>query len=183
METLEDWTKWDDDRADFDVIFFDFQKAFDSVPHGRLIYKLNKLGIQGSLLNWLEDFISNRKQKVVVNGVESGWKPVSRDVPQGSVISPLLFICFINDLPSVAIDSMCKIFADDAKVYCKVTPETAPKLQDNLHAMHNWSEDSLLHFNAGKCAVMHFGKSNPDYGYYMNNEKLKVTKLKRTWVC
>ena len=74
---------------------------------------------------------------------------------------------------------MCKIFADDTKVYCKMTPETVPKLQDNLNAMHSWSEDSLLHFNTGKCAVMHFGKSNPDYGYYTNNEKLKVTKTEK----
>ena len=148
LETLEDWTKWDNDRADFDVIFLDFQKAFDYVPHGKLIYKLNKLGIQGSLLNWIEDFLSNRKQKVAVNGVKSGWKPVSSGVPQGSVIGPLLFVCFINYLPSVVIDSICKIFADDTKEYCKVTPETTPKLQDNLNAVHSWSEDSLLHFNA-----------------------------------
>ena len=179
LETLEDWTRWDDDKADFDVIYLDFKKAFDSVPHGRLICKLNKLGFQGSLLNWIEDFLSHRKQKAVVNGVESGWRPVSSGVPQGSVIGPLLFICFINDLPSVVMESTCKVFADDTKVYSKVGPETTPKLQDNLNAMNSWSEDSLLDFNAEKCVVMHFGKSNPNHDYYMNNVKLKVAKTEK----
>ena len=180
LETLEDWSRWDDDNHNFDVLFLDFQKAFDSVPHKRLVCKLHKLGIRGHLLNWIEDFLSERKQRVVVNGCESSWKSVTSGVPQGSVIGPLLFVCYINDLPSVIKASFCKIFADDTKIYDVVLPDVhTSQLQENVDALNSWSEENLLYFNAGKCSVMHFGKTNPRKDYCLKDENIKVSKSEK----
>ena len=97
----------------FDVIYTDFAKAFDSVAHQRLLVKLESIGIKGDLLNWVRSFLNGRKQCVKVNGVTSGWKDVLSGIPQGSVIGPLLFVIFINDMPNEVKFNLCKLFADD----------------------------------------------------------------------
>ena len=177
LEAFEDWSLWDDTNARFDAVFLDFQKAFDSVPHVRLIYKLNKLGIRGRLLNWIEDFLRNRRQRVVVNGSESDWREVTSGVPQGSVIGPLLFICYINDLPSVMTGCECKIFADDCKVYRKIeTTEDYNILQKNLDLMSEWSKEYMLYFNPKKCVVMHLGRNNPNKVYSIEDQILDKTE-------
>ena len=176
LETFEDWTLWDDNNISFDAAFLDFQKAFDSVPHCRLVYKLKKLGIQGNLLNWIEDFLSDRRQKVIVNGAESDWKNVTSGVPQGSVIGPLLFICYINDLPYILDDCLCKIFADDCKIYNKVgSQEDQDAMRRNLLHLLDWSDEYMLYFNVNKCKIMHFGRNNPKNSYSMKNQELQET--------
>ena len=97
-----------------DAVFLDFRKAFDCVPHKRLLMKIEKLGISGNLLKWIKDFLTDRQQRVLINGISSEWSEVSSGVPQGSVLGPLLFILYVNDLPS-EVSSFCKLFADDAK--------------------------------------------------------------------
>ena len=104
-----------------DVIYLDFSKAFDFVPHGRLLHKLSLLGIQGSLHAWFTDYLSSRSQRVVIDGVFSPWVPVTSGVPQGSILGPLLFLLYINNLPNVTCPSTwIALFADDAKFYLVV---------------------------------------------------------------
>ena len=98
------------------ILYLDFQKEFDSVPHTRLLSKLQAYGIGGKLYNWLCNYFTGRKQKVVLNNKSSSWTSVTSGVPQGSVLGPLLFNIFINDLPSV-VQSELVLFADDAKIY------------------------------------------------------------------
>lgn len=92
----------------------DFAKAFDKSPHGRFFRKLKGLCITGTILKWIQSFLSGRRQKVAVNGKESSWSVVLSGVPKGSVLGPLLFVCYINDLPDI-IHTNVKIFPDDTK--------------------------------------------------------------------
>ena len=102
-----------------DVIFLDFQKAFDKVPHGRLLLKVKSMGIGNLVANWIESWLSDRKQRVIINSKCSGWSDVTGGVPQGSVLGPILFVIFINDIEDGICVNILK-FADDTKLFCKV---------------------------------------------------------------
>ena len=123
LEVLEDWCKIIEQGDSVDVVYLDFRKAFDAVPHNRLLRKLHGYGVAGKLLRWIEAFLSGRKQKVVVNGSHSDLVPVKSGVPQGSVLGPLLFLLYVNDIPSV-VDCTAKMFADDTKVYSSVSMQS-----------------------------------------------------------
>ena len=141
-----------------DVVYLDFQKAFDTVPHQRLLKKLAAYGIHGHLYSWIEDFLKERKQKVVLNGEESSWATVSSGIPQGSVLGPTLFLIYINDLPEV-VDSVIKLFADDTKLYNRVNTVTDMEyLQKDLDNLVKWSADWQLRFNSSKCHHLHIGR-------------------------
>ena len=114
LVTINEWMSYLDKGIPVDVAYLDFKKAFDSVPHKRLIHKMQGYGVEGNLLNWISDFLKDRTQFVSVNGQESERVAVTSGVPQGSVLGPTLFIYYINDLPEVT-ESGSKIFADDTK--------------------------------------------------------------------
>ena len=115
---LEEITKWVDDGSPVDVIYLDFQKAFDKVPHQIRILKLKSHGVGNSIINWIEQWITDRRQRVFVEGEVSSWKSVLSGVPQGSVLGPILFLVYINDLEEVLTGKILK-FADDPKLFTK----------------------------------------------------------------
>ena len=169
---LEDWTGLIESGEPFDIIYTDFSKAFDSVPHKRLMVKLESYGIRGDILNWIESFLSGRTQCVAVEGIHSTWKKVLSGIPQGSVLGPILFVIFINDLPDEVKFNHCKMFADDCKLYGTVNQTNL--MQSDLNSLANWSEKWQLPFNTSKCKVMHVGISNKKKTYELNSQELQV---------
>jgi hypothetical protein len=162
-----------------DVIYLDFQKAFDRVPHRRLLHKVRAHGIDGNVGRWIENWLSNRQQRVVLNGSLSEWKEVTSGVPQGSVLGPVLFLLYINDLDDSITSKLLK-FADDAKLFRNVNnAQEVDKLREDLHRLCEWSSEWLMLFNYDKCKVMHFGYKNLAEDYSMDGKILQVTESER----
>jgi len=174
LHVVEDFTKLIDDKKCIDVLYLDFKKAFDTVPHERLFKKIGSYGITGNIFNWIKSFLSGRMQRVVVNSCMSRFEHVLSGVPQGSVLGPLLFILYINDLPD-KINCSCKLFADDTKIYA--SSEQHQLLQEDITSLFEWSSKWQLAFNASKCKVLHIGKLNPHHNYFINGEDNDVIPL------
>jgi len=139
------------------VVFLDLAKAFDKVPHKRLLEKLNKHGIGGKLLSVIGNWLSNRKQRVCIKGRWSKCITVWSGVPQGSVLGPLLFLIFINDLEEDINSNILK-FADDTKIFKEVRCSTdCRQLQADLDKLVLWAQKWHMVFNVDKCKVMHVG--------------------------
>jgi len=131
----------------------------DSVPHQRLIYKLSTIGFQGKLLAWLSSFLSDRTMRVGVRGSYSTWFEMCSGVPQGSVLGPILFLLYVNDLPDWIKCSM-RMFADDTKIWNVIKSDSdCSALQMDIDVLVQWSNKWLLHFNSDKCKVMSLGHS------------------------
>ena len=156
-----------------DLIYFDLSKAFDSVPHKLLIHKLKGFGINGTLLAWITDYLTNRVQRVLIDGTHSEWLPVTSGVPQGSILGPLLFLLYINDLPdALSPDTICAIFADDTKIFRPITHKNdSIALQRDINNLHQWSKAWGLTFNSTKCTVLSVKRKYnvKIYQYTMNN--------------
>ena len=124
-----------DENPTLDVrgVFLDLSKVFDIVWHDRIIFKLKAYGVKGELLSLLKNYLENREQRIVLNGQSSEWRKIMSGIPQGSVLGPLLFLIYINDLPD-GINSLCKIFADDTSLFSKVSDirKSASNLNDDL---------------------------------------------------
>ena len=136
------------------AVVLDFAKAFDKVPHRRLLAKLQYYGIQGKLLCWFESFLTQRSQSVVCEGKSSTSSPVKSGVPQGTVLGPLLFLLYINDLPD-NLQSSVKLFADDALFYGFIASDTdCDHLQDDLWKLEQWQNQWQMQFNPSKCKVL-----------------------------
>ena len=176
LEVLDAWTQAVDRGEATDVIYLDFQKAFDSVPHARLLEKLKSYGISGSVLRWIQAFLSDRTQQVLVEGERSRWSAVTSGVPQGSVLGPLLFLLYINDMPDF-VQTSVKLFADDSKLYGPVdSPCSRQRLQEDIQHLEEWSAAWQLPFNVKKCEVLHIGSTNPGYEYTMFGSSLAASK-------
>ena len=179
LVTLEEWSRAVENGDPVDVIYCDFAKAFDSVPHKRLLRKLQASGVEGRLLRWIEAFLSDRCQRVVLNGTRSSWASVLSGVPQGSVLGPLLFVIFVNDLPGVVQNSI-QLFADDTKIYASVRNASGTQsLQCDIDALVRWSAQWQLPFNASKCKSMHIGPGNNRNVYSMDGAMLAQTSVEK----
>ena len=160
-----------------DVIIMGFAKAFDKVPHRRLLYKLGYYGIRGSTHKWISLWLSERSQKVVLDGQASDPVPVLSGVPQGSVLGPVLFLIFINDLPD-NIRSSVRLFADDCVLYRNIkSPIDCQILQDDLNSLSQWETDWQMKFNVAKCHSMRVTRHLPDkqilFDYTLHQQKLE----------
>ena len=166
---IDHWTKILDSGGTLDAIYLDLMKAFDKVPHRRLLKKLRAYGIRGEVLQWIKEFLKHRRQRVVLNGSKSTWSSVTSGIPQGSVLGPTLFLVFINDLPDV-VRALIQIFADDSKMYLEIsTPNDSESLQTDLGKMESWTHTWQLKFNEAKCKVVHMGKNNTNTDYTLNS--------------
>ena len=170
IEYLNTLTTLVDEGHNIDVVYLDFAKAFDKVPHQRLLLKVEGLGISGKVLAWIESWLTDRQQRVVLNGKASEWLPVTSGVPQGSVLGPTLFVIFINDLDGVVdlVDGFISKFADDTK-YGRVvrSEEDCAKMQSDINKLLEWADTWQMEFNTKKCKIMHFGRTNPHHCYCM----------------
>ena len=182
LEFLEIVTKLIDEGHNVDVIYLDFSKAFDKVPHVRLMSKLRAHGIVGEVANWIEDWLNGRKQRVVLNGKESSWAKVLSGVPQGSVLGPILFLIYINDIDD-AIEctiTIMKKFADDTKIASITDNEHQCNIfQNQLDALSRWAEIWQMSFNVDKCVVMHLGNTNTRHQYTLDGTPLKTTECEK----
>jgi hypothetical protein len=164
LQVMEKWTAILDEGGEIDVLYFDFKKAFDTVAHKRLLSKLQAYGVSETIVRWIQNFLTGRQQRVVVNGKTSGWRPITSGIPQGSVLGPVLFVIYINDLPE-AVRSMMFLFADDAKLYRHIQSQHDRVLmQRDVHGMEDWSDEWLLRFHPKKCEAMRVGARDRDQG-------------------
>ena len=143
-----------------DMLIMDFNKAFDKVPHKRLNYKLSWYGIRGDTLGWISNFLFARSQRVVLDGASSDSAPVLSGVPQDTVLGPILFLIYINDLPDGVENSTVRLFADDCIIYRPIrNKKDTDLLQSDLDAVGSWENTRLMQFYADKCFIMRTGKS------------------------
>ena len=153
----------------------DFSKAFDKVPHRRLLMKLERYGIHGNLLSWMESFLTKRVQTVICEGATSTSSPVTSGVPQGSVLGPLLFLTYINDLPN-GLTSTVKLFADDTLLYGVVVEDSdCDNLQDDLNKLEIWQNEWQMQFNPSKCNIICISNKQrpPQRQYFFCGSKLE----------
>ena len=187
------------DKTGVDAVYFDFAKAFDTVSHDLILNKLKlQYGIDGSLLQLLVNYLQGRKQRVVLDNIASESITVLSGVPQGSILGPLLFVLFINDIYA-GIDkatnfSIC-LYTDDTKIWRKINSENdCVQLQKDINTLHNWSIKNKMRFNASKCKVLQIQNIDPlctreiplaKYFYNINNEIIDFTESEKdlgVWV-
>ena len=163
-----------------DAIFFDFQKAFDTIPHNVLINKLLSFGFRGQALHWIKDFLSNRHQRVRIGNVCSRSLPVTSGLIQGSVLGPTLFNIFINDIDTRLKHSSILKYADDIRIFNSSPKQLSELLnlkiqtQNDIDSLVRWASDSGMTFNVEKCFSVSFGSSDFLRTYSIDNTVIPV---------
>ena len=164
LVTMEDLLKAHDSNTQIDCAILDFSKAFDTVPHKKLLHKLSSYGINGQIHAWLTQFLTARTMQVVLEGQTTHQVTVDSGVPQGTVLGPILFLCHINDLPA-SVKSQTRLFADDCLLYRTIrSQQDHVILQQDLQNLEKWAKTWGMKFNAKKCYILSIrGKSNHFY--------------------
>ena len=158
-------------RGQCDVLLLGFCKAFDKVPHCRLFNKLQFYGIQGSLLNWIKNFLTDHSQQVILDNKQSISCKVLSGVPQGTVLAPLLFLIYINDLP-LHVSNKVRLYADDVILYSYIySMDDCYKLQKDLDSLTMWSNKWQMFFNPRKCEFLRITnkKNFISFTYHIND--------------
>ena len=175
LEFMEDITEAIDDGKEVDVLYLDFCKAFDKVPHRKLLKKMQQYGIKGKVLNWVKEFLTDRQQRVTVNGSKSSWINITSGIPHGSVLGPILFLIYINDFPG-AVTGLMKLFANNAKLYSTV------KNNQKVLALQNKLQELKPGLRIGKCSSIFWNvitytlavlTQNSDMKWQQTSEKLQ----------
>ena len=175
---VDDWAQAIDQGLQTDIAIFDFSKAFDSVPHHRLLLKIEAYGIRGTTLQWIRAFLTDRRQRVVQNGAKSSWQPVISGVPQGTVLGPLLFLLYINDIVN-NISSEIRLFADDCVLYRRIhCLDDCRALQSDIDTLLHWSRTWQMQFNNKKCYILPVTRkrSKIGYDYCLGEDRLSEVK-------
>ena len=173
LQALNIWSEALSHGIPVDVIYLDFEKAFDKVPHQRLIKQLDRYGIRGQLLHWIQDFLTNRTQRVRINDELSNSTRVLSGVPQGSVLGPVLFLIYVSDISSI-VQNFASLFADDTKLFSYILEvqdnlpsdtetnymHSALSIQEDINMLTYWAEKMQMSFNLAKCHVLHLGYNN-----------------------
>ncbi len=157
IEYIDSLTLSINDNVRTDVIYFDFAKAFDSVNHDVILMKLkHQFDIDGTLLKFIMNYLKDRKQCVIIGGVQSGLKDVKSGVPQGSILGPLFFVLFINDMSDcVSKGTEIALYADDTKIWRRIVNWSDHEiLQNDINALYNWAERNKMKFHPDKCKVL-----------------------------
>jgi hypothetical protein len=178
--TVQDLAKSMDPSEQIDLILLDFSKAFDKVPHERLLYKAQYYGIDGSTLLWIRDFLSSRNQRVLIEGQSLQTSPVCSGVPQGSVIGPLMFLLFINDLPDYVKSCNVRLFADDSVLYRRIhRASDMQSLQDEMDNLLQWEQDWQMEFHPSKCQLLRITNKRKPFArdYDIHGHKLEEVEL------
>ena len=163
------------DGGQVDIVLLDFSKAFDKVPHERLLHKLQYYGVRGETLRWIRDFLTNRTQQVLLDGYTSSTAEVLSGVPQGTVLGPLLFLTFINDLPEVT-NSEARLFADDCLLYRPIYNKSDTELlQKDLAELEKWEKEWQMAFHPEKCVVIQVSnkRNTITSNYRLHNHQLE----------
>jgi ribonucleases P/MRP protein subunit RPP40 len=173
---MDKMTKIIDEGSNADIFYLDFAKAFDKVPHEKLIVKLEAKGVTGKVKKWIREWLKNRSQWVVIGNEKSEKSPVESGVPQGTILGPPLFTVHIDDIDLEALVAELVVkFADDTKGAKEIrSEEDSKQLQTIFDNLYAWLKKWDMEFNIPKCKIMHVGRTNPKYKYNMNGEELSV---------
>ena len=176
--TVNDIAKVLNDKGQMDVIIMDFSKAFDTVPHERLLAKLKHAGIHGSLHTWIRTFLTQRSQQVALEGAFSSSIHVTSGVPQGTVLGPLMFLLYLNDITK-GISSEIRLLADDCIMYRQINnAKDSEDLQNDINLLCDWEQRWQMKFNKAKCYAMNIThKTDPLHtNYCMGDTTLETVK-------
>ena len=171
LEIINDWTKFLDNYSKVDAIYIDLAKAFDSICHTKMMHKLKLIGIGGKLFDWFQSFLCQRSQAVRVGEAFSPRILVESGVGQGTILGPLIFILYMDEVNDLNLSSKISLYADDAKIYRNVNTESQYQLlQDDLDKFSSFCDDWQLMINADKCELLHLGHGNLGKSYTLNDE-------------